>query len=563
MHGGAIGFNLERKTLSRDNLVDMREEYRKLRLFDYANQNLNVFEGNISARSVDTSQYDDENHILHSFMVLLEHIGYNPEIVKTYFNNDDVKLRTPIDVDEAIKLTKTPDKNKVKVGENIEYKIVNKNISESFKVLRINIEDRLDKGLENIKVEARILKEDGSIKAELKDKDIDLKGHLLNVKATLLEPKESLLINISAKVGKELLEGAGKLDNSVKFKGRILDQALAIGNSIEKEVAAETVEVQKKSVDPVKPIDPDTGEPIVVKKFRFVFDGNKGLVEGKETIVDFVDDGKKVEARDKVSRDGYYFLGWSTDKDSLKVFDFHSPIKKDTRVYAIWSKDTLKHMAYLEGYKDQTIRPEANLTRAETAAIIYRVMDKDIRDQIYSGDYIYKDKFYQWSKKYISTLSNGKVLVGYPDRSFRPNNKITRAEVVTILYRFEELSKMDKPILKDQVKNLKDIKGHWAEEYISLGVEKGLIKGYENGKFKPDAYITRAEFVTLVNRLLDRSVNRENILEENLEKFGDLDAKKWYYLDIVEASNGHIHQRERLEDGSELWLEVIDFFGEM
>ena len=102
----------------------------------------------------------------------------------------------------------------------------------------------------------------------------------------------------------------------------------------------------------------------------------------------------------------------------------------------------------------------------------------------------------------------------------------------------------------------KELEGHWAEKDLMISINKGWLKGYEDGTLKPDREITRAEFVTLVNRILDRKVIEENILSE-IREFKDLEKSKWYYEDIVEATNSHSYEEKRLKDNSEKWIDLI------
>ncbi|MBP2025774.1 S-layer homology domain-containing protein [Peptoniphilus stercorisuis] len=155
----------------------------------------------------------------------------------------------------------------------------------------------------------------------------------------------------------------------------------------------------------------------------------------------------------------------------------------------------------------------------------------------------------RWSYNNIENLSNKGGIKGYPDGEFKPVNKITRAEAATILVRLENATSNNKNILEE-------IKDHWAKEELITAIEKGWIKGYGDGSIKADNFITRAEFVTLVNRMQNRKVKAENILE-NIKYFNDLEKNAWYYEDIVEAANTHNYEKERLEDGSEKWTEII------
>ncbi|MGE5677961.1 MAG: S-layer homology domain-containing protein, partial [Pseudomonadota bacterium] len=209
--------------------------------------------------------------------------------------------------------------------------------------------------------------------------------------------------------------------------------------------------------------------------------------------------------------------------------------------------NTVDHFQYLQGYPDNTVRPEGNITREEVAAVFYRLLMDDYRGTIMTFDENFPDvEANTWSTKYIATLANGKILEGYEDGTFKPHNFITKAELAVVASRFDNLS----PFEDD---SFTDIAGHWANKYINSAAKKGWVKGNPDGTFKPDKYITRAEFATLVNNVLDRRVQKDKILEA-ARKFPDLPSTKWYYEAMMEAINSHLFNR--LEDGYEEWTEI-------
>ncbi|MDW5299933.1 MAG: S-layer homology domain-containing protein [Sedimentibacter sp.] len=206
------------------------------------------------------------------------------------------------------------------------------------------------------------------------------------------------------------------------------------------------------------------------------------------------------------------------------------------------------HFQYIQGYPDNTVRPEGLVTREEVAAVFYRLLESNYRMSILTENEDFPDvNFDRWSTKHIATLSNGNIIEGYPDGSFKPENPITRAELATIASKFDKLS----AYLNN---SFSDIDGHWAIEYINSAAAKGWVEGYPDGTFKPDQYITRAEFVTLVNNVLGRGIHKENILKE-ARVFPDLSDTMWYYEAMQEAINSHLYIRN--EDMSELWIEII------
>ncbi len=210
--------------------------------------------------------------------------------------------------------------------------------------------------------------------------------------------------------------------------------------------------------------------------------------------------------------------------------------------------DKLNHYAYIQGYPDGNVRPQGNITREEVAAVFFRLLDSEYREQIryYANDFtdVPSDV---WSNKHISTLAYGRILKGYEDGTFRPHSFITRAELAVIASRFDKLEVGAKH-------NFSDLAGHWAEPYIASAVEKGWVNGYPDGSFKPEQYITRAEFATLVNNVLERHVHKEDILKE-ARYFPDLEEDEWYYEAMSVATNSYLYKS--LPEFYQKWLEII------
>ncbi len=205
------------------------------------------------------------------------------------------------------------------------------------------------------------------------------------------------------------------------------------------------------------------------------------------------------------------------------------------------------HFAYLQGYPDNTVRPEGYITKEEAAAVFYRLLTVDYRGTIMTTEHKFTDvETRRWSSKYIATLANGAILEGNPDGTFQPQKPITKAELAALASRFDNLS----PFVGDK---FTDIAGHWANKYINSAAEKGWVKGNPSGTFEPDRPITRAEFATLVNNVLERRVHKDKILPDS-KKFPDLLESKWYYEAMQEAINSHYYNR--LEDTYEEWTEI-------
>ncbi|HOM43765.1 MAG TPA: S-layer homology domain-containing protein, partial [Bacillota bacterium] len=152
----------------------------------------------------------------------------------------------------------------------------------------------------------------------------------------------------------------------------------------------------------------------------------------------------------------------------------------------------------------------------------------------------------RWSLKYIATLANGGIIEGNPDGTFQPEKPITKAELAALASRFDNLS----PFTDD---SFSDIAGHWANKYINSAAVKGWVKGNPDGTFEPDKPITRAEFATLVNNVLERRVRKDKILPD-ARRFPDLSESEWYYEAMQEAINSHYYIR--LEDTYEEWTEI-------
>lgn len=210
------------------------------------------------------------------------------------------------------------------------------------------------------------------------------------------------------------------------------------------------------------------------------------------------------------------------------------------------------HFAYIFGYPNVTVRPENNITREEAAAVFYRLLRPSYKELIYSKDKIFKDVGEtRWSFEDIASLNKGQIVSGYMDKTFRPKNNVTRSEIAVMASRFENLK-------YDGVNRFKDVENHWAKHHINSAAMNGwIVGGGSNGNFRPDDYMTRAEFVTMVNNVLKRKVRKENALE-GIKKFSDLQEDKWYYEPMIEAINRHDYEKERLEDGSEIWIKLLD-----
>ena len=214
--------------------------------------------------------------------------------------------------------------------------------------------------------------------------------------------------------------------------------------------------------------------------------------------------------------------------------------------------NTQDHDAYLLGYEDGTVRPEGSITRAEVATIFFRLLTDESRDAFWRPTNPYSDVSKDaWYNNAVSTLSNAGILDGYEDGTFRPDGNITRAEFATITARFLEAS-------YDGGNRFPDIDGHWAAEYINEAANAGIVDGYEDGTFRPQQNITRAEAVTMVNRTVDRHPDADHLLD-NMVTWPDNPESAWYYAQIQEATNAHAYTMHTDQEDApyEIWTELL------
>ena len=212
--------------------------------------------------------------------------------------------------------------------------------------------------------------------------------------------------------------------------------------------------------------------------------------------------------------------------------------------------NTTDHFAYIVGYGNGEVRPQNNITRAEVATIFFRLLTDDVRDENLTKTNRYSDVTRaDWYNTAVSTLSSMGIITGYPDGTFRPNAAITRAEFAAIAARFD--SNGDKTTAK-----FSDIATHWAKDEISIAYNNGWINGYPDGTFGPQRDITRAETMTLVNRVLNRLPETEEDLLPNMVTWTDnANPNAWYYLAVQEATNSHYY-KFKTNSQYEKWTEL-------
>ena len=207
------------------------------------------------------------------------------------------------------------------------------------------------------------------------------------------------------------------------------------------------------------------------------------------------------------------------------------------------------HYAYIVGYPNGNVEPNGNITRAEVATIFFRLLTEEVRTANSTQSNSLSDVTRgQWFNHAVSTLSSMGIVKGHNDGTFAPNAPITRAEFAAIAARFDDKN-------TDTSSKFTDIASHWAKNEIGVAANKGWINGYPDGTFRPNQYITRAEAMTLVNRVLNRLPENSSDLLDSMIKWPDnSDASAWYYLAVQEATNSHYYKTK--ENKFEKWTEL-------
>ena len=254
--------------------------------------------------------------------------------------------------------------------------------------------------------------------------------------------------------------------------------------------------------------------------------------------------GTKVTLDKTPTRESYTFTGWYADK-ALTQKITSVTMNSDKTVYAGWEAtgvpDKLNgddHFAYVIGYPDGKVHPEGNISRAETATIFFRLLKSDIRDGNLTADNGFSDvSDGQWHNKAISTMAKLGIVKGRRADRFDPDASITRAEFAAICARFNT-----RPV--ENSGSFSDISGHWAENEIERAAAFGWISGYPDGTFHPDARITRAEAMTMINRVLCRMPQSESDLLDSMVTWPDNKPSDWHYLAVQEATNSHDFNRQ-------------------
>lgn len=314
------------------------------------------------------------------------------------------------------------------------------------------------------------------------------------------------------------------------------------------------------------------------QKYNLHFDANGG--EGTMGDLTYTHGQDQSLTKCGFTRAGYAFLGWATEANGgVAYHDQQSlSITQDTTLYAVWKQQpnqggsggghhnsggtqekpdetpptTLNdtdHYAYIVGYEDGTIRPNGHITRAEAATVFFRLLTDEARDANLTDRSPYPDvSAGDWYNKAIATLSRMGILSGYEDGSFRPNATVTRAEFAAMAARFDtEAKPVDTPFT--------DLTGCWAADEIAKAYGKGWVNGYGDNTFRPNGPITRAEAVTLINRVLRRLPETDKDLLPDERTWPDNPETFWGYLALQEASNSHLYDRK--SDGYETQTKIL------
>lgn len=286
------------------------------------------------------------------------------------------------------------------------------------------------------------------------------------------------------------------------------------------------------------------------------YDLNEGEPAENEDYTDeIVAEGTPIALKKAPSKDGYVFAGWSDGDTTYNAGDavvvehamtFTAQWKLEgeeiiagmTGLLTVAGLGTDDHIAYVYGYPDGTVRPNGTITRAEVTTIFYRLLTSARRDEIFTSENSFRDvDSSMWYNKAASSMAAGGYIQGYADGTFGANKPITRAEFVCLAARFA--TKTTGFASYTDVDN-----GHWAARSIAICASNGWVQGYEDGTFRPDQPITRAEAMTIINRMLGRGVSKGYVCKGAV-RYTDNDPGSWYYFEVLEATNDHEYRNAR------------------
>ena len=273
-------------------------------------------------------------------------------------------------------------------------------------------------------------------------------------------------------------------------------------------------------------------------------------VEAGEQISVNLEPGNYFVYEEEEVVDGYsYTVLCSEDDYRVTVKPNAAAVISFENIYTAAQLETEDHFAYIIGYPDGLVKPEANITRAEVATIFFRMLTDESRAAYWSTNNSFMDvNEKDWYNNAVSTLANAGILNGYADGTFRPNEYITRAELVKIAASFYGTQ-------AGKGSAFSDTSEHWANVFINAAYELGFIDGYGDGTFKPDQLMTRAETMKVINRALGRAPHKDHLHDYMITWEDNMDTSKWYYAEVQEATNSHTYEWE--VEGHENWLDIL------
>ena len=300
----------------------------------------------------------------------------------------------------------------------------------------------------------------------------------------------------------------------------------------------------------IEKVDAQDGHALNGAKFGLYLDGKQvaTATSNRSGIALFrvsESDYRKINAKSELyyqeltAPEGYVVSGGKIgmEKDDLTTNQAKAEKKAETvRNYRGVTPDLLNdsdHFAYVIGYKDGNVRPYGLISRAETTTIFFRLLKDSVRDGNLLTSNTYTDVADDyWANTAISTMTGLGIVQGRSADTFDPKAPITRAQFAAICARFDTGK-------SSGTQSFTDIKGHWAEKYIERAAELGWIKGFEDGTFRPDTYITRAQAMTMINRVLNRIPEENSDLLAGMNTWPDCNPGDWFYLAVQEATNSH------------------------
>lgn len=306
------------------------------------------------------------------------------------------------------------------------------------------------------------------------------------------------------------------------------------------------IDYKGKDTYKVTAYTPSTGG---TSRYTLTYETNGGSPIDKETYA-----RNAIAKLTKVpKKEGYIFEGWYLDKElTQRVTEVK--MTKNITVYAAWVEDNGiagggydtpeklngdDHFAYIVGYPEGDVRPGNNITRAEVTTIFFRLLKENERNMNLVHENNFSDvDILDWYNTAVSTMAKLGIVNGRNAETFDPNAFITRAEFAAICARFADTE-------VEAENKFTDVAGHWAEKEIYEAAEYGWIRGYEDNTFRPDRFITRAEAMTMINRVLNRIPENVNDLLDDMKKWSDnSDEAAWYYIPVQEATNSHDYDKK-------------------